>query len=242
MRILPTGGWMPAFVLSMLWPAPALGGHSVLIWPVDPVITENSQGAELWVQNRGEATTLLQIRVYAWHQTAGREQYAAQQDIQPLPTMIRLESGQKRIIRLIKRLPPPANREQAYRVLLDEIPTPYGHPDEKSHALNFQMRYSIPLFVYGRQSSPDSGTPILSWRLVTESGSPYLEITNGGPVHARLSKTRLGKYTLTDGLLGYVLAGSSHRWPLKSKVPPQASLETSVDNRNTVWRSMADAR
>ncbi|TCL05286.1 fimbrial biogenesis chaperone [Sodalis ligni] len=240
MKILAAGGWMPAFALCLLWAVRAGAGHSVLIWPVDPVITENSQGAELWVQNRGDATTLLQVRVYAWRQTAGREQYATQQDIQPLPTMIRLESGQKRLIRLIKRLPPPANRERAYRVLLDEIPTPYGHPDEKSHALNFQMRYSIPLFAYGRQSSPDSGMPILSWRMVMESGNPYLEITNGGPVHARLSKTRLGNDTLTDGLLGYVLAGSSLRWPLKNKVSPQAWLETSLDNRNTVWRSMAD--
>ncbi|XBS69706.1 fimbria/pilus periplasmic chaperone [Acerihabitans sp. KWT182] len=59
--------------------------------------------------------------------------------------MIRLESGQKSLIRLIKHQPAPAGREQAYRVLLDEIPTPYGHPDEKAHALNFQMRYSIPV-------------------------------------------------------------------------------------------------
>ncbi len=242
MSILQAGRWIPALVLSILWSSPAAAGHSVLIWPVDPVITEDSQGTELWVQNRGETTTLLQVRIYAWHQREGREQYATQQNILSIPTIFRLEPGQKRMIRLIKQIPPAASQELAYRVLLDEIPTPYGHQDEKSHALNFQMRYSIPLFVYGRQSSPDNGTPVLSWRLVTQSGEPYLEITNLGPIHARLSKTRLGKYTLTDGLLGYVLAGSRHRWPLRAKVSPQALLETRVDNRNTVWRSPADAR
>ncbi|XBS69707.1 hypothetical protein ABK905_25975 [Acerihabitans sp. KWT182] len=77
---------------------------------------------------------------------------------------------------------------------------------------------------------------------MTESGQPYLEITNSGPIHARLSKTRLGDHVLTNGLLGYVLADSTHRWPLKSGALARGQLESSVDNRNTVWRSQADPR
>ncbi|XBS69705.1 hypothetical protein ABK905_25965 [Acerihabitans sp. KWT182] len=71
MKFLSAGRGMPALALAMLCPAPVIAGHSVLIWPVDPVITEESQGTELWVQNRGDATTLLQARIYSWNQAGG---------------------------------------------------------------------------------------------------------------------------------------------------------------------------
>lgn len=242
MNILQAGRLAPVLLLAALWPEPAPAGHAVLIWPVDPVISGDRPATELWVENRGESTTLLQVRVFAWQQIHGREQYQTQRHVLPSPAMVRLEAGQKQLIRLIKQASPVNNGELAYRVLLDEIPTPYHPDDQNAHALNFQMRYSIPLFVYGPQGSPDKGMPLLSWRRVTQAGESYLEITNRGPVHARLSKARLGGQRLTDGLLGYVLAHSSNRWPLSVKVPAQAQLEARVDNRDQVWRSSAADR
>jgi hypothetical protein len=44
----------------------------------------------------------------------------------------RLEPGQKQLVRLIRQSAPPAGVEQAYRVVLDEIPTPRS-PGENHH-------------------------------------------------------------------------------------------------------------
>ncbi|TKI07245.1 fimbrial biogenesis chaperone [Martelella alba] len=227
--------------LALWWASPSIAGHSVLIWPVDPVIIASRPATELWVENRGENTTLLQIRIFAWRQTEGAEHYQTQQHIQPTPAMVRLEAGHKQVIRLFKQIPPLDGREEAYRVLIDEIPLPRHPADPARHMLDFQMRYSIPLFVYGPQSSPEAGDPRLSWRLGSHNGKAYLEIANRGPIHARLSKARLGRHQLTDGLLGYVLAHSSRRWPLSVNASPRTPLEIRIDNRALFWRGVAES-
>ncbi|WP_413721686.1 molecular chaperone [Sodalis sp. RH23] len=241
MTILAVGRFLLSLLLG-LWLPIAWAGHAVLIWPVDPFLAGTQKATELWVENKGAAATLLQVRIFSWDQTEGGERFHTQQDIIASPPMLRLDAGQKQLIRIIRQAPPASGPEQAFRILLDEIPTPNDRADDPANSLMFQMRYSIPLFVYGGQSSPDSGMPLLSWRLVQVRGEPYLEIRNQGPVHARLSKTRLGKYQLTDGLFGYVLANARHRWPLNAGVDAHAVLETRVDNRNKVWRGTSSAR
>lgn len=225
------------FGLNSVW-----AGHAVLIWPVDPVMTSAEKAAELWVENKGASSTLLQVRVLSWRQMDGSDQYQTQQDVIASPPMLKLDTGKKQLIRLIRQTRTVVQGEQAYRILLDEVPTPNDREDDPANSLTFQMRYSIPLFIYGGQASPDKGDPQLSWRLVKARGEPYLEIANHGPVHARLSRTRLGKYLLNDGLFGYVLAHSRHRWPLKNPVPADVLLETRVDNRKRLWRGKAEVR
>jgi fimbrial chaperone protein len=94
------------------------------------------------------------------------------------------------------------------------------------------MRYSIPLFSSGanvwtkpdpkrsRGSTPAT-MPQLSYKVMQQNGRRWLEITNQGAVHARISK--LNKVaggrpiTVADGLVGYVLPHSSMRLPIPSQ-------------------------
>ncbi len=85
---------------------------------------------------------------------------------------MRIEPGQKQLVRLIKQIPPAAGQEMAYRVVLDEIPTPRAVGDNQA-GLNFQMRYSVPLFVYGNGLVRDNAKPALSWRQVNAGGKRY---------------------------------------------------------------------
>lgn len=232
-------GYMLALLMAA---APVMAGNAVLIWPVDPVITGAQKGAELWVENRGASTTLMQVRVFGWQQAGGGDRYQNQQQVLASPPMIRLEPGQKQLIRLIKQQEPGAQQERAYRILLDEIPTPQSQPANKAHSLNLQMRYSLPLFVYGDQTAPDRGEPQLSWRRVSDGSGNWLEISNRGPVHARLSQAKLGNAPVSNGLLGYVLAGSSNRWPLRAGANASGQLEARVDNRKRTWRSPASSQ
>ncbi|BAN96957.1 hypothetical protein E05_21910 [Plautia stali symbiont] len=163
------------------------------------------------------ATTIMQVRIFNWQQIDGQEQYQTQQQVVASPPMVRLEPGQKQLVRLIRQSAPPAGVEQAYRVVLDEIPTPRS-PGENQAGLTFLMRYSVPLFVYGDGLTHDSAKADLSWRQVSRDGKRWLELTNRG-----------------NGLFGYVLANSSHRWPLNSPVSGELAAEVNKNN----WRSAA---
>ncbi|KJV50101.1 CsuC protein [Pantoea sp. BL1] len=220
------------FIMALM-PA-AHAANSLMIWPIDPAINPDDKASELWLENRGNVTTMMQVRIFSWLQVGGQEQYQTQQQVVASPPMVRLEPGQKQLVRLIKQGAPEAGREMSYRVVLDEIPTPRT-PGENQAGLTFQMRYSVPLFVYGNGITSDSAKPQLSWQQVDSGGKRWLELTNHGNGHARLSNVTIGGRRLGNGLFGYVLANSSNRWPLTSSVSGELSAEVNKGH----WSSAA---
>jgi len=215
----------------LLASAPAFAATSVLIWPIDPVLEADQKAGALWLENRGSAPTSLQVRVFAWRQGEYQEQFQAQREIIGSPPVANIAPGQKQLIRLTRTGGSPAGQEQAYRIIIDEIPSPLptdAASEGPKAAIRLQMRYSVPLFVYGeglwgkpdpagKRSAEGLGKPQLSWRAVTVQGKPYVELRNTGPVHARLTDVVLQQAgqdrPLVEGLLGYVLPGASMRWP-----------------------------
>ncbi|WP_371419651.1 molecular chaperone [Pantoea sp. CCBC3-3-1] len=234
---------LPIFALLLALSSallPAWAGNSVLIWPIDPKILSGDKATELWLENRGAATTLMQVRVFSWQQVDGKEQYQTQQAVLASPPLVRIEPGQRQLVRLINQTPPPAGKEMAYRVLLDEIPTPQK-PGENQAGLSFQMRYSVPLFTYGEGLNADNANPQLSWQVVNQDGKSALRITNNGNGHARLSKVSLGGRSLSNSLFGYVLAGSSNVFPLNFPASDRSELSAELDSGKT-WRSTRSSR
>ncbi|CAO95502.1 fimbrial biogenesis chaperone [Erwinia tasmaniensis] len=238
MMALPRISGLLLVALSML---PSPGSHaanSVMIWPIDPKINSDDKAAELWLENRGTSTTLMQVRVFQWQQNQGQEQFQTQQQVMASPPMVRIEPGKRQQIRLIKQVPPAAGQEIAYRIVLDEIPTP--HPQEENNVgLNLQMRYSVPLFVYGAGLGANNIKPTLSWRLVNQGKQQAIEITNRGNGHVRLSNVSLGGRSITDSLMGYVLANGSHTFTLPFPPPAGAELSAQLGTKGT-WRSSAE--
>lgn len=239
MKMLRLFGLLFSFVGSALV-APVWAGNSVLIWPIDPKISSGDKATELWLENRGEATTLMQVRVFTWEQVAGKEQYQTQQTVVASPPLVRIEPGQKQLVRLINQTPPPAGQEMAYRVLLDEIPTPQT-PGKDQAGLNFQMRYSVPLFTYGQGLEAGNASPKLSWGITEQAGKPAIKITNSGNGHARLSKVSLGGRVLSGSLFGYVLAHSSNTFPLNFPASNRSELSAQLEN-NKSWRSTGSSQ
>ncbi|SDS98390.1 fimbrial chaperone protein [Pseudomonas asplenii] len=212
----------------------AQAASSVLIWPIDPVLEADQQASALWLENRGTETANLQIRVFGWVQNAYDDQYQNQREVVGSPPVARIEPGQKQLVRLTRTGQLPPGTEKAYRIIIDEIPAAKpagGSADDSktSAAIQFQMRYSVPLFAYGvglwskedanRPRDPKSaGVPELSWRKVAEGGRSYIEIRNRGAVHARLTDVTVKQggqvRPVAEGLLGYVLPGATMRWPV----------------------------
>lgn len=246
---------MCVFVLRI-----AHAGTSVLIWPLDPTIEAGQRSGALWLENVGSEPVNLQIRVLAWDQRDNQDDYQAQNDLISTPPFTTIPVGKKQLIRLTMTQPVQAGQELAYRILIDEIPTP---PNENQHdagkpsaALTFQMRYSLPLFVYGaglwkkqppaKPSLAQVAEPRLSWTISRLADQDYLVVRNTGLGHARLSQVRfLGQsedqtkgatqpttnVEVAPGLLGYVLPGKTMRWPLPQRLLPRVTnLQAQLDS------------
>lgn len=226
----------------------AQAAATILLWPIDPWLSAETKATELWIQNQGNSATTMQVRIVRWKQEEGFERYTAQQDVVASPPIVTIGKGSKQLIRLIKQGSVPMGVEQAYRIIVDEIPQPDAKA-EPTIGLKLQMRYSIPLFVYGQ------GIPTikegahhalvesknLSWRVTQEAGHPALEVRNQGDVHVRLSQVTLDqggqKRTVADGLLGYVLPGSTRSWPIPAGIRQPEQMSAQINARDTQWQS-----
>lgn len=233
--------------LVMLGAGHTQAASSVLIWPIDPVLEADQQASALWLENRGNETANLQIRVFSWSQSGFEEQYQNQRDVIGSPPVAKIEPGQKQLVRLTRTKDVPPGQELAYRIIIDEIPSAppaSAEGGKTAAAIRFQMRYSVPLFAYGaglwskedstRQRDPKGvGLPQLSWRTVAVDGRPYVEVRNQGAVHARLTDVAVkqGGHSkpVAEGLLGYVLPGAVMRWPAPGALAGDSALQVRVN-------------
>ncbi len=233
-----------AALCAMILIAPAPASGAILVWPIDPVIEAGESATALWIENRGDAPAVLQMRVLAWRQEGGEDRYADQETVFGTPPMMRIEPGARQMIRLTRIAPAPAGTEQAFRILIDEIPTVDAAPPRSASAgIRFQLRYSIPLFAYGegltretrtgRAASAGAARPELSWRTLEADGQAWLEVRNTGSVHARLARARFQNgedvTALADGLFGYALAGSVMRRPLPDGARGAGALHATIN-------------
>lgn len=208
-------------------------GNVLLVWPILQVIEADQQGSALWLENRGPTEVHLQARILSWQQRNSQDHYADQSDIVASPPFVVIPPKQKQLIRLIRTAPAPAAGENAYRIILDQLPESNGESAKNSAGLHLQMRYVLPLFTYAqgiwtkpRADKPRASTtatvPSLTWQVTTRQGQRYLTIRNSGIVHARLTQVFFATKPILDnsavvvnkGLLGYVLAGQSMDFPL----------------------------
>ena len=232
--------------LLLLLCAPARAASSVLIWPIDPVIESDTKAGALWLENRGADAVTLQIRIYAWGQNGKDDTFKEQSVVVASPPFASIPPGERQLVRLTRVEPAKVGAEDAYRLLIDEIPANAqdNASDAQSAGITFQMRYSVPLFVYGehlwlkedprkKRVTAEQGVPKLAWRSVHEDGHNWLEVTNQGSVHARLTEVSIGvpgqQPYMVDGLLGYVLAGSTMRWPVPQPVAPRSVMRATVN-------------
>lgn len=222
---------------------------SILIWPINPLIEADQKAVALWLENRGAAPVDLQIRVLAWQQTGFEDQLMPQKQVVGSPPMTTLQPGKRQLVRLVNLQSPPPGASQSYRVLVDEVLPPSERPPQLG--VQFQMRYSVPLFVLGNGAYLDDGiddashkgqglAPQLHYRIETQNGQRFLLIQNRGPAHARLSQVSLhhgaNTFGLAQGLLGYVLPGAETRWQLPPAAPGQGRLQARINE----WQELQD--
>lgn len=229
-------------LLNLLTVSLPVMANSLLIWPIYPTIESDQQASALQLENRGSETVNMQLRIFSWSQGGGEDHYQPQQAMVGSPPMMAIAPGERQLVRLIRQAPVPANQEQAYRIIIDEIPALADQSGANNGApraaVRLQMRYSLPLFVYGKGASLSERLPSntfypgLSWRVVDQQGQAQLEIRNTGNHHVRLSQVAFEqsgqRAQVTAGLLGYVLPGQMQRWPLPQGLQPTGELHAQV--------------
>ena len=181
--------------------------------------TQNADG--LWLSNTGDNEVHAQVRVFRWTQENDADQLAPTKELLASPPMIELAVGDRQLIRAIRLgAPPTGNAEQAYRLIIDELPI----ENQQRKGINYVLRYSVPVFVQPAGAAPNP--PALQWALQREGNKTLLEVSNSGGTHAQLADiawtNAAGQRAIVaPGLLGYVLPGARMRWAIQA---PAAAL------------------
>lgn len=205
---------------------------NMLVWPIYQMIESDQKGSILWLENRGNNDVNLQVRILRWNQKDQQDVYQDQQDVVASPPFMLVPAGQRQLVRILKQVNIPAQQELAYRIVIDEIPSQV-QPAQATVGLNLQMRYVLPLFLYGNDISTVVRTdkkhgsktvtqPVLRWNIESQGNKKFIAFHNSGIVHARISNVFFGdsndpqkaSTVIAKGLLGYVLPGQKMVWSI----------------------------
>jgi fimbrial chaperone protein len=193
---------------------------------VAPILLEFADGETtqvLHVANSGEQPLRAQVRVFAWTQADGGERLRPDRDLAASPPLMELAPGQEQLVRIIRLRPQTPQREQAYRLFVDELPSPAGAGRPSVQLL---LRHSLPVFVLPPGAKPASerrgrtDASMLAAEARAAGDGVVLSVRNAGERRVRLSQvvfegTDGQQATLVPGLLGYVLAGQRMQWALQ---------------------------
>lgn len=194
---------------------------------------EGAQRAQaIQVLNQGGDNLNAQVRVMRWTQENGVDKLEPAEDVVASPAIVQVASGKQQMVRVIRIHSAPPAQELSYRVLVDELPGKAA--TERAVGLKVLLRYSIPVFVTPKTSSPAPAvtdlTKVQAQLLPGSNGQSVLQVKNSGPSYVRISNLRtvrsngVQKSLGGAGLFGYVLAGQQMSWPVDVAYPLSSDL------------------
>lgn len=224
-----------AALLALAFACAAAAASGLQVSPVTLTLQPAQNADGLWLSNTGDDVVHAQVRVYHWTQEGGVEKLTSTRALLISPPILQLAPSDRQLIRVIRAAPPTGAVEDAYRVIIDELPVAV----QEKKGLQFMLRYSVPIF-FASPAAP-AAAPQLVWSLQREGDQAVLEVANSGAMHAQLADLKFvdttGRRTqLHAGLMGYVLPGARMRWPLKSSAEVLALgglLETMINGNAT---------
>jgi fimbrial chaperone protein len=200
--------------------------------PVLIELRQDSPSATVQIRNTGQAPIGVQTRVFRWTQENGQENLEETDDLTASPPMTTLQPGTTYSVRLVRVNRQPVAQEQAYRVLVDELPDPNR---QQSGTIAMVVRHSIPVFLLADEGKPAQ----ITWSTGTRNGRLVLRATNAGDRRVRLSNVSVRlpggqNVSFGNGLLGYALAGSTMEWLSPGRASGSGGTITATTERGTV--------
>ncbi|MBY0611111.1 MAG: molecular chaperone [Beijerinckiaceae bacterium] len=186
---------------------------------VEPILLEmNSPAAAgtLTLHNGADTEIAVQTRVQRWSQSGGQETLEPTSDVVASPPAVTLAPGADYVIRIVRVTKAAVQREESYRVIVDQLPDQRRRP---AQAVNLLIRQSIPVFF----RDPRITASKVTWSVRRQGQAVALAAENSGDERVRIAALNLkdaSGRTLSfgKGLIGYVLGRSAMSWPL-----PQAA-------------------
>lgn len=199
-----------ALVLFLIAAASCGYAASIRVAPVLVDVTEPTRTAVVTLRNEGTSPITVQARIFRWRQAGGLDQLEPTTSVVASPPIGAIGAGAENIIRIVRVAPEAVVGEESYRLIIDQLP---DAKDRKPGTINLLIRHSIPVFF----SAVATATPRLNWSITRGAGQFVVTATNVGGSRVRISdlvvKSREGGPLIkANGLVGYVLAGSSARW------------------------------
>lgn len=187
------------------------------------------------VSNPGVEPLLLHLDVQAWDHAAGSDRFLDTRDLLLNPMIFELAPGQQQLVRIGLTRPTGAEREQAYRLFIREVPQ---LAQRKKRQISTVLHVSLPVFVAPREA----GAPDLAWRLERSGATGLvLWVENRGKQHAEISSIALegpGRAPLAINRQIYVLPGQSRRLDLPGVPADWAGpLTLTAESRNGPLRT-----
>lgn len=194
--------------------AVAASATSLQVAPTTLDMTAPDSASVLTLRNSAEKPVTVQVRVFRWTQKNGVEKLEPTKNVVASPPSTKLKPNQDYVVRVMRLGNAPVAGEESYRVLVDEVPVKGGGRDG---AVNFVIRHSIPVFF----REQGAASPQVTWTVENSAKGAVLKARNEGASRLRIADvqaTQGGKSVgKRQGLVGYVLGGSTMTFPLGAK-------------------------
>jgi fimbrial chaperone protein len=205
--------------LVVAWGAGSAESASFGVSPVRAELDSRRPIASFVLRNRAATETVVQVDVAAWRQRDGTDVLEPTDALIATPPIATIPAGGQQVVRVgLRREADRDATEQAYRLLLEEIPT--------TTAADFQgmrvtLRMSLPVFV----RPAGGGRAALRWQAeLSTSGELVVSATNAGNTHAQVATLEVyggeGAAVTSSPLAGYVLAGQRREWRMPLATRP----------------------
>jgi fimbrial chaperone protein len=175
------------------------------------VVTDSSGASSITIRNRAASPATVQLRLLRWHLVDGEDRTEPTTVAAVSPPFITIQPGAVHVVRLVRTSQQAIVGEEAYRLLLDELPA----PNSGNIAVSLAVRHALPVFF--RSSKARSAS--VHWSIVDTGSVREVAATNEGDRRLRIARLRVEDATghvidLGEGLAGYSLGRSERRWRL----------------------------
>jgi fimbrial chaperone protein len=168
-----------------------------------------------------------------WTQNAdGGDVYTPTTDLVVTPPLLRVETGEPRIVR-IGTVREPGDVERSYRVFLEEQAP--ANPEAGGATIAVVIKFGVPVFVAPRSERIAGVAEIVE----RKPGRVTLQIKNSGNVHFNVETITANGIAVKDVSSWYLLPGATRRYDLA--IPPDACTGTAVDLRIQATRTVLAA-
>ncbi len=207
---------------SGMGPAQALG--------ISPVLVELSPAqrvGSVTLTNDSDRALNFQAETRSWTQPEGSDQYEESTDLLVVPPIAEIAPGASQIFRVTLRRPPVGPREQAYRLILEDVSQEVA---KQGSSVSLRYRYDLPVFV----TTSNKARARLSLDPCVKPTTGCVRVNNAGERYAVVKKLGIeGKGWQRELQVGArVLAGAWRQWtfdlPTKADGPVRVKADTSV--------------